>query len=300
MAESRNNHFRINRLVIYLGIFWIIDGLLQFQPKLLTSNFITEVIQPTLKNSPSQIEKLSSFLSHIFLLNPIIFGILIGLIQISIGCLIISKKYRMAGLYSSLIWSIFVWIFGQGLGDIFNHKFNFLMGSPGPSLFYILVSIYFILKFKTYIFWSDIVLIFSWLVFWLVQLFSVLLNPKLVYMMFKSPLDHQLPLYLMFLVKNLHNFVSSNLNTTLILMILVSIVASFYLFFNQTFKIIITFLWVIYLSVIFILMQNFNDYYTGLMTDIGILPITVFIGVILNYTKPQVDNLFRQIEKILF
>ncbi len=300
MAESRNNHFRINRLVIYLGIFWIIDGLLQFQPKLLTSNFITEVIQPTLKNSPSQIEKLSSFLSHIFLLNPIIFGILIGLIQISIGCLIISKKYRMAGLYSSLIWSIFVWIFGQGLGDIFNHKFNFLMGSPGPSLFYILVSIYFILKFKTYIFWSDIVLIFSWLVFWLVQLFSVLLNPKLVYMMFKSPLDHQLPLYLMFLVKNLHNFVSSNLNTTLILMILVSIVASFYLFFNQTFKIIITFLWVIYLSVIFILMQNFNDYYTGLMTDIGILPIIVFIGVILNYTKPQVDNLFRQIEKILF
>ncbi len=300
MAESRNNHFRINRLVIYLGIFWIIDGLLQFQPKLLTSNFITEVIQPTLKNSPSQIEKLSSFLSHIFLLNPIIFGILIGLIQISIGCLIISKKYRMAGLYSSLIWSIFVWIFGQGLGDIFNHKFNFLMGSPGPSLFYILVSIYFILKFKTYIFWSDIVLIFSWLVFWLVQLFSVLLNPKLVYMMFKSPLDHQLPLYLMFLVKNLHNFVSSNLNTTLILMILVSIVASFYLIFNKTFKIIITFLWVIYLSVIFILMQNFNDYYTGLMTDIGILPIIVFIGVILNYTKPQVDNLFRQIEKILF
>ncbi len=300
MAESRNNHFRINRLVIYLGIFWIIDGLLQFQPKLLTSNFITEVIQPTLKNSPSQIEKLSSFLSHIFLLNPIIFGILIGLIQISIGCLIISKKYRMAGLYSSLIWSIFVWIFGQGLGDIFNHKFNFLMGSPGPSLFYILVSIYFILKFKTYIFWSDIVLIFSWLVFWLVQLFSVLLNPKLVYMMFKSPLDHQLPLYLMFLVKNLHNFVSSNLNTTLILMILVSIVASFYLFFNQTFKIIITFLWVIYLSFIFILIQNFNSYYTGLMTDIGILPIIVFIGVILNYTKPQVDNLFRQIEKILF
>lgn len=124
-----------------LGSLWLLDGLLQLQPKMFTSDFANNVIYPVASGQPIFIAGPMHFFIHVFLLHPAIFNSFTIITQIFIGVLILYKKTTKIGLLASIMWGLFVWYIGEGLGGIASGHTLILMGAPGAALLYVILSI---------------------------------------------------------------------------------------------------------------------------------------------------------------
>ncbi len=301
MDRIIDNSKSTNKLIIKIfAIFWIVDGLLQLQPRLLSKDFIDKVINPLFINNHTVLQLAASRLSHIFLLQPLLFGLLIALIQITIGIMVFSNRYRRIGLVISVLWSLFIWLFGQNAGGIFSHQINPLQSSPGPAVFYTLISIYFLLSQNKHELITYLVLFFSWSLFWLVQMFTILINPGLIRMGIMMKLNNNIPSYLLSLNRSIQNFSLSHINLVILLLLFIPLIAILSVFFNRKFNIYISPIWISYLIFIFVYFQNLGSYYTGLMTDIGIMPIIIFIGFQLFDSGKNFNLIVNKLEKKLF
>lgn len=127
-----------------LGVFWIIDGLLQLQPKMFGPDFINTVLAPNLSGQPAFLHALITFGIHLFSLNIPLANTAAVAIQLLIGILLLfppSGKTFKTGLYLSIIWGLVVWVFGEGMGNLLTGTASFYTGAPGSVLVYVLLSI---------------------------------------------------------------------------------------------------------------------------------------------------------------
>lgn len=126
---------------IVLGVFWLLDGLLQLQHQMFTSSFITYVIDPTINSQPDYISSVAHVFTRLFLSSPVIFNLLIIVIQLSIGVLLIKRSTARYGVIASVIWGLFVWYVGEGLGGLATGQTLLLMGAPGSALLYSVIAL---------------------------------------------------------------------------------------------------------------------------------------------------------------
>jgi hypothetical protein len=120
---------------VALGLLWLLDGLLQLQPRMFTSDFATQVITPAVQGQPRFVSGFMHIGLHIFLIHPALFNSIIALIQLGLGVLILWKPSRKHGLALSVVWALFVWSGGEGFGGIFSAHTSIAMGAPGAALF---------------------------------------------------------------------------------------------------------------------------------------------------------------------
>jgi hypothetical protein len=137
------------RLIVYgLGILWVLDGLLQLQPSMFTQSFAVDVVGNAIMGLPAPLYRFSLnvlrtlIIPHIFLWNW-----LFALVQLAIGVMLLkgSIKTRRYVLAASIPWSLFLWVFGEGLGGIFTATMgggvfpgtpSIINGFPGAALLY--------------------------------------------------------------------------------------------------------------------------------------------------------------------
>lgn len=136
----------LERLVtILLGLLWIIDGILQFQPEMFTKAFITTVLYPNLSGQPFFIPNIIKFGIHLFSINYVLTNLGSAVIQILIGLALIlpiQKHYQRIALYISIAWSLIVWILGEGLGNILTGGATFFTGAPGSVVLYLILGVF--------------------------------------------------------------------------------------------------------------------------------------------------------------
>ena len=125
---------------IALGVLWLLDGALQLQPQMFTSNFATQVIAPAAQGQPRLVSGVMHFAIRVFLLHPAIFNSFIAITQLGLGVLILWKRSVKLGLILSIGWGLFVWYVGEGLGGLASGHTLLLMGAPGAALIYATVS----------------------------------------------------------------------------------------------------------------------------------------------------------------
>ncbi|HUB93004.1 MAG TPA: hypothetical protein VMB52_00705 [Verrucomicrobiae bacterium] len=126
---------------IALGILWLLDGALQLQHQMFTSNFATQVIAPAAQGQPLFVSGPIHFGIHLFLLHPAIFNALFALTQLGLGILILWWRTRKLGLLLSIPWCLIVWVFGEGYGGIFSGHTLLLMGAPGAVSLYAILAL---------------------------------------------------------------------------------------------------------------------------------------------------------------
>jgi hypothetical protein len=124
-----------------LGCLWLLDGLLQLQPQMFTSNFATGVIAPAAEGQPGLISVPMHFFMNLFLWQPALSNAGIAAVQIGLGLLILWKPTAKVGLMLSVAWGLFVWIVGEGLSGLASGHAILLMGSPGAALIYVLLAL---------------------------------------------------------------------------------------------------------------------------------------------------------------
>ena len=155
-AKVRKGSNRVAALLRWgIGLFWILAGILQFQPLMFTPDFyewyppsiMESTIQSTADGQPHLVVTLVHFGSSVWATHPILFNVLAATLQLCIGLAIIfgpSQIIRM-GLWVSVIWGALVWLMGEAFGGVFGGS-SYFDGFPGAALLYV-ISAFLLLAF---------------------------------------------------------------------------------------------------------------------------------------------------------
>ena len=129
-------------LRIGFGTLWILDGILQAQPKM-AAGLPSLVIQPTAASSPAWVQHLVNWGGTAWSYHPVQAGAASVWIQVGLGAWLIvaarGRWSRLAGL-ASVAWGLTVWAFGESFGGIFAPGLSWLTGAPGAVLLYVIAG----------------------------------------------------------------------------------------------------------------------------------------------------------------
>lgn len=123
-----------------LGLFWVLDGLLQAQPAMGSSVFVNEVFKANLSGQPSWYRMLLESFIRIWDENLVLMSVASVYIQLGLGAMILLGRngpVGKIGLWLSIAWGAGVWVFGEGMGGILTGRPTWLSGDPGAVLLYI-------------------------------------------------------------------------------------------------------------------------------------------------------------------
>jgi cytochrome oxidase Cu insertion factor (SCO1/SenC/PrrC family) len=129
-------------LRVGFGLIWILDGILQTQPKM-AGGLATQVIEPIAAASPAWVQHLINWGGTIWSFHPVEAAAGSVWIQAGIGgWLLIASRgtwSRLAGL-AAMAWGLVVWVFGESFGGIFAPGLSWLTGAPGAVLIYVVAG----------------------------------------------------------------------------------------------------------------------------------------------------------------
>jgi cytochrome oxidase Cu insertion factor (SCO1/SenC/PrrC family) len=139
-AGSRGTAESAGRRVLRIGfgLLWLLDGILQVQPKM-AGGLPSLVIEPTAQASPRWVQDLVNAGGTIWSNHPITAAAASVWIQAGIGIWLLAaprgRWSRAAGL-ASVAWGLVVWVLGESFGGIFAPGLSWLSGAPGAVLLY--------------------------------------------------------------------------------------------------------------------------------------------------------------------
>jgi hypothetical protein len=128
-------------LQLALAAIWVLDGLLQYQTFMFTREFSTQILAPTAAGNPEWIRDSILWAAHAVAGNPVVIDAGFGTLQLAIGLAIAWRRSLKVGLAVSIIWSLVVWWFGEGLGGLLTGGASALMGAPGAVLLYLVLAV---------------------------------------------------------------------------------------------------------------------------------------------------------------
>jgi hypothetical protein len=126
---------------VALGLLWLTDGALQFQPYMFGRTFITGVILPASRGQPGMIGAPIVWIAN--LVDPYIalFNAGAATLQVLIGLGLLFRRTVKLSLLVSVVWASAIWFAGEGLGMLFTGTASPLTGAPGAALLYLLAGL---------------------------------------------------------------------------------------------------------------------------------------------------------------
>ena len=136
----RRRDFRLVRtqrvLQIILGLFWLLDAGLQFQPFMFGSGFTTTYLLNNAHNQPDVIRWIITNVGNFVGPHVAVWNTFFALIQVAIGLGLLFRRTVRPALALSFFWAFGVWFFGEGLGLLFTGSASALTGAPGSVFLY--------------------------------------------------------------------------------------------------------------------------------------------------------------------
>ena len=127
-------------LQVCLGLVWLLDAALQYQPFMFGPFFVTQVIEPSTVGSPAIVSSSVIGASEVMLRHIALYNALFGTVQLLIAVGILVPRTRKPALAVSVVWALSVWWFGESLGGIFAGA-SPLAGLPGGVVLYALLAV---------------------------------------------------------------------------------------------------------------------------------------------------------------
>ncbi|MBV9013669.1 MAG: hypothetical protein JO272_16795 [Pseudonocardiales bacterium] len=127
-------------LQLVLGALWVVDGLLQYQPFMFTPGFARSLVA-TAQGNPHAIAASITWAAGIVAAHPVATNAAFATIQVLLGVGIAWRPTLKVALAGSIVWSVAVWWFGEGLGSVLTGSANPLSGAPGAVILYALLAV---------------------------------------------------------------------------------------------------------------------------------------------------------------
>ena len=128
-------------LQIVLGLLWILDAALQFQPYMFGQGFVNSFILPNAQGQPFVVADLITHIGHFISPDVAVWNTFFALIQLAIGVGLLFRRTVRPALAVSFVWAIGVWFFGEGMGLLLTGTASALTGAPGSVLMYGLLGL---------------------------------------------------------------------------------------------------------------------------------------------------------------
>ncbi len=142
---TRRRDFRLVRtqriLQIVLGLFWLLDAGLQFQPYMFRSSFTSTYLLNNASNQPDVIRWIITNVGNFVGPHVAVWNTFFALIQVAIGAGLLFRRSVRPALVVSFFWVVGVWFFGEGLGQLFTGSASALTGAPGSVFLYGLIGL---------------------------------------------------------------------------------------------------------------------------------------------------------------
>lgn len=128
---------------LVLATVWLLDAVLQIQPFMFTkgADGFSGMLSGTAAGNPSWIAHTITWNASIVNDQPILTNTIFAGIQFLIAFGLIYKRTLKPALALSIVWSIGVWWFGEGLGAVISGGATTFAGGPGGVLFYALLAV---------------------------------------------------------------------------------------------------------------------------------------------------------------
>jgi hypothetical protein len=128
-------------LQLGLGVIWLLDAALQYQPYMFGKGFAQQIIAPVGPGNPAWIARPVHWAAHLTLDHRILADALFATIQLVIALGLFSHKTIKLALAGSIVWALLIWWMGEGLGGLFAGPQTPITGAPGAAVIYALISI---------------------------------------------------------------------------------------------------------------------------------------------------------------
>ena len=127
-------------LQITLGVLWLIDAGLQFQPYMFSTRFATGVLSPAANGQASFVSTPVDHVAHLVGEHPVVFNAAFASLQLAIGVGLLLRRTVVPSLIASIVWAMAVWYLGEGLGGLTGPSAALLTGAPGAALLYAVLA----------------------------------------------------------------------------------------------------------------------------------------------------------------
>jgi hypothetical protein len=104
------------------------------------TGFATQVIAPTANGQPELIARPIRWSAHVIAAQPLAWDLLFAATQLLIGLALLIPRAARFALAASIAWSLGVWFFGEGLGDLAGGGATLSSGAPGGAFLYGLLA----------------------------------------------------------------------------------------------------------------------------------------------------------------
>jgi hypothetical protein len=128
-------------LQIVLGLFWLLDAGLQFQPFMFGKGFTTTYLLNNAQGQPDVIRWIITNVGNFVGPHVAVWNTFFALIQVAIGAGLLFRRTVRPALAISFFWAFGVWFFGEGLGLILTGSASALTGAPGSVFMYGLIGL---------------------------------------------------------------------------------------------------------------------------------------------------------------
>ncbi len=128
-------------LQLVLGLLWILDAALQFQPFMFGQGFVDTFILNNANGQPFVVGDLITHIGHFLAPDIAVWNTFFALIQLGIGVGLLFRRTAKPALAVSFVWALGIWFFGEGLGLLLTGRASALTGAPGSVLIYGLLGL---------------------------------------------------------------------------------------------------------------------------------------------------------------
>jgi hypothetical protein len=130
-------------LQLVLAAIWLLDGVLQYQGFMFTNgaNGFSGMLAGTADGNPAVIAKPITWDANLVDHHIVLFNAIFATIQLLLGLGIAFRPTVRVALAASVLWSLGVWWFGEGLGGVLNGGASPLNGAPGAVIIYALLAV---------------------------------------------------------------------------------------------------------------------------------------------------------------
>jgi len=128
---------------LLLATVWLLDAVLQLQPFMFTrgANGFSGMINGLASGNPGWVARSITWNGSIIYHQPILTDTAFALIQFLIAFGITWRRTVKPALALSIVWSLGVWWFGEGAGQVFQGGATPFGGGPGGVLFYAVLAV---------------------------------------------------------------------------------------------------------------------------------------------------------------
>lgn len=123
-----------------LGLVWLLDGFLQFQPFMYSHRFI-QMITGMESGQPHWLSVSIGWGARIEGHELSVWNTLFALAQVAVGVGLLYRPTVKLALAASFAWALVVWWLGEAFGMLFANAANPLTGAPGAVLLYGLIGL---------------------------------------------------------------------------------------------------------------------------------------------------------------